>query len=393
MTMTTSDGKEHSTMKKGQYVLLSIVLLFGFVLGGAVVAKNTNVDLRSAITGSKTADDLPKTVIDASAPISGVADLVEKTAPAVVNVETRVKVSNGLDDLYFNDPFFREFFGNRLQQTPQYETGIGTGFIISKDGYIITNQHVVNGATQITVKLAGNKTSLPARLVGQDYELDLAVLKIDGNSYPTLPLGDSNKMRVGDFVVAIGEPYGLDHTVTTGVVSAKGRPITIQDRNYKNLIQTDAAINPGNSGGPLLNLSGQVIGINTAVNESAQGIGFAIPINTAKDVLQELMNGQKVIRPYIGISMSDVDESVIQQLGLPSGSQGVVILQVSAGSPAAKAGLRSGDLITQIAGKTITGSSQVQNMVEDSQVGDKLSVVVNRQGKSLTLTITLQAKP
>jgi len=349
--------------------------------------------LRSAITGSKTADDLPKPVIAASAPISGVADLVEKTAPAVVNVETRVKVSNGLDDLYFNDPFFREFFGNRLQQTPQYETGIGTGFIISKDGYIITNQHVVNGATQITVKLAGNKTSLPARLVGQDYELDLAVLKIDGNSYPTLPLGDSNKMRVGDFVVAIGEPYGLDHTVTTGVVSAKGRPITIQDRNYKNLIQTDAAINPGNSGGPLLNLSGQVIGINTAVNESAQGIGFAIPINTAKDVLQELMNGQKVIRPYIGISMSDVDESVIQQLGLPSGSQGVVILQVSAGSPAAKAGLRSGDLITQIAGKTITGSSQVQNMVEDSQVGDKLSVVVNRQGKSLTLTIILQAKP
>ncbi|NLW90235.1 MAG: PDZ domain-containing protein [Syntrophomonadaceae bacterium] len=379
-------------MKKGQYVLLSIVLLFGFVLGGAVVAKNTNVDLRSAITGSKTTDN-PKPVIAASAPISGVADLVEKTAPAVVNVETRVKVNNGLDDLYFNDPFFREFFGNRFQQTPQYQTGIGTGFIISKDGYIITNQHVVNGATQITVKLAGNKTSLPARLVGQDYELDLAVLKIDGNSYPTLPLGDSNKMRVGDFVVAIGEPYGLDHTVTTGVVSAKGRPITIQDRNYKNLIQTDAAINPGNSGGPLLNLSGQVIGINTAVNESAQGIGFAIPINTAKDVLQELMNGQKVIRPYIGISMSDVDESVIQQLGLPSGSQGVVILQVSAGSPAAKAGLRSGDLITQIAGKTITGSSQVQNMVEDSQVGDKLSVVVNRQGKSLTLTITLQAKP
>jgi len=390
--MTTSDGKEHSRMKKGQYVLLSIVLLFGFVLGGAVVAKNTNVDLRSAITGSKTTDN-PKPVIAASAPISGVADLVEKTAPAVVNVETRVKVNNGLDDLYFNDPFFREFFGNRFQQTPQYQTGIGTGFIISKDGYIITNQHVVNGATQITVKLAGNKTSLPARLVGQDYELDLAVLKIDGNSYPTLPLGDSNKMRVGDFVVAIGEPYGLDHTVTTGVVSAKGRPITIQDRNYKNLIQTDAAINPGNSGGPLLNLSGQVIGINTAVNESAQGIGFAIPINTAKDVLQELMNGQKVIRPYIGISMSDVDESVIQQLGLPSGSQGVVILQVSAGSPAAKAGLRSGDLITQIAGKTITGSSQVQNMVEDSQVGDKLSVVVNRQGKSLTLTITLQAKP
>lgn len=380
-------------MKKSQYVLFSIVLLLGFVLGGAVVAKNMNVDLLSAITGTKSSDTIQSPAIAASAPTGGVADLVDKTSPAVVNVETRIKVSNDLNDLYFNDPFFREFFGNRLQQTPQYETGIGTGFIISKDGYIITNQHVINGASQITVKLAGNKNGLPARLVGQDYELDLAVLKIDGSSYPTLPLGDSNKMRVGDFVVAIGEPYGLDHTVTTGVVSAKGRPITIQDRNYKNLIQTDAAINPGNSGGPLLNLSGQVIAINTAVNESAQGIGFAIPINTAKDVLQQLMNGQKVIRPYMGIGMSDIDESVIQQLGLPANSKGVVILQVAAGSPAGKAGLKTGDLITQLAGKTITSSAEVQSVVENSQVGNKLKMTVIRQGKTLDLLVTLQAKP
>lgn len=380
-------------MKKSKYVLFSIVLLFGFVLGGAVVAKNMNVDLLSAITGAKSADSLQRPVIAASAPTGGVADLVDKTAPAVVNVETRIKVSNDLNDLYFNDPFFREFFGNRLQQTPQYETGIGTGFIISKDGYIITNQHVIDGASQITVKLAGNKNGLPARLVGQDYELDLAVLKIEGSSYPTLPLGDSNRMRVGDFVVAIGEPYGLDHTVTTGVVSAKGRPITIQDRNYKNLIQTDAAINPGNSGGPLLNLSGQVIAINTAVNENAQGIGFAIPINTAKDVLQQLMNGQKVIRPYMGIGMSDIDESVIKQLGLPANSQGVVILQVASGSPAAKAGLKSGDLITRLDGRTITSSAEVQSVVENSQVGDKLKMAVIRQGKTLGLLVTLQAKP
>jgi len=380
-------------MKKGQYILLSLVLLCGFILGGAVVAKNMNVDLMSAITGSKTANNLPVPVIAASAPTSGVADLVEKTAPAVVNVETRVKVNNGLDDLYFNDPFFRQFFGNRIQQTPQYETGIGTGFIISKDGYIITNQHVVDGTDQITVKLAGNKSGLPARLVGQDYELDLAVLKIEGDSYPTLPLGDSNKMRVGDYVIAIGEPYGLDHTVTTGVVSAKGRPITIQDRNYKNLIQTDAAINPGNSGGPLINLSGQVIGINTAVNESAQGIGFAIPINTAKDVLQELMNGQKVIRPYMGIAMSDIDESVIERLSLPSGSQGVVVIQVTSGSPAAIAGLKTMDIISQIDGKKITASIDVQNLVENSKVGQKLKVTVLREGKTLNLSVTLQAKP
>ncbi|MGE5390938.1 MAG: S1C family serine protease [Deltaproteobacteria bacterium] len=386
-------------MKKGQYVLLSIVLLCGFILGGTVVANNLNVDLLSAITGSKPASSLPTSTniqsppVSVSTPTAGVANLVEKSAPAVVNVETRIRVDNGLNDLYFNDPFFREFFGNRIQQTPQYETGIGTGFIISRDGYIITNQHVVDGADQITVKIGGNKKRLPARLVGQDYELDLAVLKVEGSSYPTVPLGDSNKMRVGDFVVAIGEPYGLDNTVTTGVVSAKGRPITIQDRNYKNLIQTDAAINPGNSGGPLLNLAGQVIGINTAVNEGAQGIGFAIPINTVKDVLQELMNGQKVIRPYMGIGMSDIDENVIQQLGLPSDSQGVVILRVESGSPADNAGLKAMDIITRIGGKTITTSAEVQNLVEESKVGNILKVAVIRQGKTLSLSVKLQAKP
>ena len=380
-------------MKKKQYVVIALVLLFGFVLGGAVVAKNTGVGVLSGITGSKTSNPLQTPAIAASAPTGGVADLVEKTGPAVVNIETRVKVSNGLNDLYFNDPFFRQFFGNRIQQAPQYETGIGTGFIISQDGYILTNQHVIDGADQIAVKLSGSSKGVSARLVGQDYELDLAVLKIDGNSYSTLPLGDSDKMRVGDFVVAIGEPYGLDNTVTTGVVSAKGRPVTIQDRNYKNLIQTDAAINPGNSGGPLLNLSGQVIGINTAVNESAQGIGFAIPINTAKGVLQDLMNGQKVVRPYMGISMSDLNDSIIQQLGLAANTKGVLILQIASGSPAANAGLKSMDIITQIDGKSITLSSEVQTLVEKSKVGQKLAVNVLRQGKALNLNVTLQAKP
>lgn len=377
-------------MKKRQYIVLSLVLLCGFILGGIVVAKNLGVNPLTALKGSAPTET---PAAAASAPASGVADLVEKTGPAVVNVEARIKVSNGLDELYFNDPFFREFFGDRIQETPQYETGIGTGFIISDDGYIITNQHVVNNADQIKVKLASEKEAVSAHLVGQDYELDLAVLKIDGKSLPTLSLGDSDKMRVGDYVVAIGEPYGLDHTVTTGVVSAKGRPITIQDRNYKNLIQTDAAINPGNSGGPLLNMSGQVIGINTAVNESAQGIGFAIPINTAKGVLKELMNGQKVIRPYMGISMSDIDETVIARLNLPAGSKGIVIIQTASGSPAASAGLKSMDIITEINGKNITSSSEVQDLVENSKVGRQLKVAVVRQGKTLTIPVTLQAKP
>lgn len=381
-------------MKKRQYIMLSIVLLCGFILGGAVVAKNTGTNLFSALEGPSGSKTTPVyQAVAASAPTSGVADLVEKTGPAVVNVEARIKVNNGLNDYYFNDPFFREFFGGRVQTTPQYETGIGTGFIISQDGYIITNQHVVNDAESISVKLSSSTKALPARLVGQDYELDLAVLKIEGKSFPTLPLGDSNKMRVGDYVVAIGQPFGLDHTVTTGVVSAKGRPITIQDRNYKNLIQTDAAINPGNSGGPLLNLSGQVIGINTAVNQSAQGIGFAIPINTAKDVLQPLMNGQKVVRPYMGISMRDVDEDIIAQLGLPANSKGVLIVQTMSGSPAARAGLKAMDIITEINGKTITSSLEIQNLVEASTVGQKLNIKLVRNGKTQTFTVTLQAKP
>jgi S1-C subfamily serine protease len=229
--------------------------------------------------------------------------------------------------------------------------------------------------------------------VGQDSELDLAVLKIDGSGYPTVPLGDSNKMRVGDAVVAIGEPYGLDHTVTTGVVSAKGRPITIEDRNYKNLIQTDAAINPGNSGGPLLNMNGQVIAINTAVNSEAQGIGFAIPINTAKSVLNDLMKGVKITRAYMGIRMTDVDQSVIDQLQLPSGTKGVVLVEVVSNGPASQAGLKNYDVIVKLDGKSVSSASEVQTLVENKKVGNRMRVEVIRQGKHITIPVILQAKP
>lgn len=387
-------------MKKSWIITIVVVLLAGFLLGGSIVAENSGVPLLTGLLGtgeSEPAQNVsPLKTASATATLPmGVADIAEKAGPAVVNVEARIKVSTGMSDPFMNDPFFREFFGKSMPVFPEsrYEKGIGTGFIISADGYIITNQHVINNADQITVKLTGKKQSLPARIVGQDYELDLAVLKIEGEGYPTLPMGDSDKMRVGDWVVAIGQPYGLDHTVTTGVVSAKGRPITIQDRNYKNLIQTDAAINPGNSGGPLLNMRGQVIAINTAVNAQAQGIGFAIPINTAKGVLQELMNGQKVVRPYMGIRMLDLDEEVCAELRLPADTQGAVIVEVVAGSPAARGGLRAMDVIQKLDGKAVTSGSDVQAAVERKKVGEKLSVEVLRQGKTHTLTLTLAAKP
>ncbi|MGI5920499.1 MAG: trypsin-like peptidase domain-containing protein [Syntrophomonadaceae bacterium] len=379
---------------------LTIVLVIGFLLGGAVVAKNSGTPFMSSLFGTNQQDSIQAAVnqstvtASAIAGPSGIADIVEKASPAVVNIESKVKVSSGYDP-YFNDPFFRQFFGDRFRSLPQstYETGIGTGFIISEDGYIITNQHVIDNAVSITVQLNGQKKGVPARVVGQDYELDLAVLKIDGNGYATLPMGDSDKMRVGDWVVAIGEPYGLDHTVTTGVISAKGRPITIDNRNYKNLIQTDAAINPGNSGGPLLNMSGQVIAINTAVNAEAQGIGFAIPINTAKGILQQLINNGKVTRPYMGVMMTDINEDIINRVNLPANTQGVVVVEVVANSPAAQAGLKNLDVITGIDGKAVTSATEVQTAVENKKVGDRIEVEVLRNGSKTTIPIVLQAKP
>ncbi|MGI5911469.1 MAG: trypsin-like peptidase domain-containing protein [Syntrophomonadaceae bacterium] len=387
-------------MRKTWMISVVLVLLAGFLLGGSLVAENTGTPLLSGLLGTETTEKASSTVpINTASAIAslpmGVADIAEKAGPAVVNIEARIKVSTGMSDPFMNDPFFRQFFGGNLPTFPQsrYEKGIGTGFIISSDGYIVTNQHVVNNAEEVMVKLTEREKSIPAKVVGQDYELDLAVLKIEGENYPTIPMGDSDKMRVGDWVVAIGQPYGLDHTVTTGVVSAKGRPITIEDRNYKNLIQTDAAINPGNSGGPLLNMAGQVIAINTAVNAQAQGIGFAIPINTAKNVLTELMNGQKVIRPYMGIRMVDLDEQICSELGLPANTRGAVVVEVVAGSPAARGGLQSLDVIQKLDSTEITSATGVQSFIEQKKVGDKLKIQVLRQGKNITLNVTLIAKP
>ncbi|NLU50127.1 MAG: trypsin-like serine protease [Syntrophomonadaceae bacterium] len=220
-----------------------------------------------------------------------IPDVVSRVSPAVVTIRTTEQIDQKLDP-FFNDPFFRQFYGRRYraQEQPRVSQGLGSGFIISKDGYILTNEHVISGADEIEVTLSGGNESYPARKVSADYDLDLAVLKIDaGQDLPTVPLGNSNSARVGDWVIAIGNPYGLDHTVTVGVISAKGRPITIEDRQYENLLQTDASINPGNSGGPLLNLKGEVVGINTAINAEAQGIGFAIPSSTVQAVIKGLV--------------------------------------------------------------------------------------------------------
>lgn len=376
-----------------------ILLLIAFLLGGAFIANQQGISLWAAITGqtspSTATTQLNKTSTAALTIPEGtvsIADMVEKASPAVVNIKSSVKVNSGQGNPYLNDPFFRDFFGNQ-STAPQYETGIGTGFLISSDGYILTNEHVIEDAVKVTVQMNGQADEIPAQIINSDRDLDLAVLKISGSNYPTLPLGNSDEMRAGDGVVAIGQPYGLDHTVTTGVISAKGRPITIEDREYKNLIQTDAAINPGNSGGPLLNLNGQVIAINTAISAEAQGIGFAIPINTVNDVLQKLISGIKIEKPYLGISMTDLTAQLRQQLGVSDSVKGALVVEVVNDSAAASAGLTGKDIITAFNGTAVGSSSDVQDMIADHKVGDKISLSVLRSGREITLTATLQAKP
>ncbi len=322
---------------------------------------------------------------------STIADIVKSAGPAVVKISVEKTRSMSVDP-FWNDPFFRYFFGSNIPERPRTETGLGSGFIISSDGYILTNEHVISGADKITVTIWGDKKEYSARLVGADYDLDLAVLKIQaGKSLPYLKLGDSEKIEVGNWVIAIGNPYGFDHTVTVGVISAKGRPVPVEGRYYKNLLQTDAAINPGNSGGPLLNLKGEVVGINTAVAQ-AQGIGFAIPSRTVQDVLDDLMHKGKVIRPWLGIQMHSLTPQLAEYFGLPN-TNGVVVVGVVPGSPADKAGLRQGDVILQIDRQAVKDAEDLAERIKKTKVGQKILLLVYRENQHMYLTVEVGEKP
>lgn len=306
--------------------------------------------------------------------------VVKQTAPAVVKIETVVQ-SRVETDPFLNDPFFRQFFGAQGLPRTQVQTGMGSGFIVSEDGYIVTNHHVIDGASQIQVTLATDK-SYTARVVGADRELDLAVLKINPTGkLPTLQFGSSEKIEVGDWVIAIGNPYGLDHTITVGVISAKGRPVNIEDRRFRNLLQTDASINPGNSGGPLINLNGEVVGVNTAVNAKAQGIGFAIPSSTVVSVYNQLITKGTVAHPYIGVSIQ------------PSRDQrGVAVSGVVPDSPAMAVGLKPGDIILKFDGKDLTTPQELTDAVNRTQPGQKVPLVVVRAGQSKEVQVIIGDK-
>lgn len=337
-----------------------------------------------------------------------VADVVEAAQPSVVLVKVTYKTPERSTS-YSQEEFFRRFFSDDFffpfpETSPS--TSTATGFIISEDGYVLTNQHVIDQSSaieKIEVTILGYEKPVTATLVGQDYVLDLAVLKVDvPGKLPALKLGDSDSVRIGETVVAIGNPYGYEHTVTKGVLSAKGREIAIPDttrgvtRTYKNLMQTDAAINPGNSGGPLINAKGEVIGINTAVSLQAQGIGFAIPINTAREVIDQLISRGKVLRPFVGIGFSNVPDTLIEYYGLRD-SNGVVITRVEPNSPAEDAGLRVGDIIRKISDKNedivIKDTDHFLEIISGLTVNEKYLFTIIRNGRTMFVTVTLGERP
>ncbi|MDD4335429.1 MAG: trypsin-like peptidase domain-containing protein [Desulfotomaculaceae bacterium] len=369
-------------IRRVSLLVVFLVVLAGFALIGGCSSDN-NPDANQN-NGAVRTDLLPGVGPDT------VADVVSLTSPAVVKISTSITTRDSANPL-FNDPFFRQFFG--IPSTPRQNEGLGSGFIISKDGYILTNEHVVAGANKIAVTITGIDKDLEAKVIGADGDLDLALLKIDaGADLPFLVMGNSDQIRVGNWVIAIGNPYGLDHTVTTGVISAKGRPISVEDRQYENLLQTDASINPGNSGGPLINLRGEVVGINTAISAEAQGIGFAIPTSTVQLVLEDLKNNVTKYRPWVGVQVRTLDSELANYLGLDK-AEGAVVSGVVAGSPAAQAGLREWDVIVEFNGKKVNKADELVAAIKAMQIGQEAGVIVVRQRLQQTITVTIAEKP
>ena len=322
--------------------------------------------------------------------------LAEKAKPGVVNIRTVRTIKGGgrVFRHFFGEPFgnrrnpFEDFFGPNSQQPngEHKERSLGSGFIIDDDGYIVTNNHVVAEADEIKVRLADGK-EFDAEVIGRDSKTDLALIKIKGaRDLKPLPLGDSENLKVGTWVVAIGSPFGLEQTVTAGIVSAKGRSIGAGP--YDDFIQTDASINPGNSGGPLINLKGQVIGINTAIIARGQGIGFAIPIDLARNVVSQLKDKGEVTRGWLGVQIRDLDESLAGYYKIEPYS-GVYVENVVPGDPADLAGIRSGDIITSVDGEPVASGRELAGLVARIPVGQKTRIVLLREGKQKKLSVKI----
>ena len=368
--------------KLRRFLTYLIVLVFGVLIGGGgyqvLPSQAETVPQTEIIAQSSSPQAITNRFVSMA---------VDKVGGAVVRIDTERTVTQ--TNPFADDPFFRRFFGDDFFPNEPRERrlrGQGSGFIVDSNGIVLTNAHVVNKADQVSVNLKDGRT-FEGKVLGADPVTDLAVIKIQGRELPTVPLGDSEKVRVGDWAIAVGNPLGLDNTVTLGIISTLNRPsakVGIPDKRL-DFLQTDAAINPGNSGGPLLNDRGEVIGINTAIRADANGIGFAIPVNKAKSIYPKLVEGKNVSHPYIGIRMVSLTPELAREINrdpnaglLIPETEGVLVMQVQPDTPAARAGLRRGDVVTAIAGTRITSAEELQRMVEDSNVGERLDFEIRR---------------
>jgi len=325
------------------------------------------------------------------------APAIEAASPSVVYIHTSQKIERPTtQDMppFFNDPFFRRFFGEPQaspaprERIPERREGLGSGVIISKDGYILTNNHVVEGADEIEVNV--EKKKYPAKVIGRDPQTDVALIKIDAAHLPAITLTDSDNLKVGDVVLAIGNPFGVGKTVTMGIVSATGRS-SLHLADYENFIQTDAAINPGNSGGALVDSQGRLVGINTAIISGSggnQGIGFAIPINLARSVMDNLLSHGKVVRGYLGVMIQDVTPELAEAFGLKE-NRGALIGEVQPDTPAARAGLKAGDVVVAMNGRSVEDSSKFRLRVSQTAPGSRVRLSIIRDGRPMEVTVKL----
>ena len=322
-------------------------------------------------------------------------EVAKKMQPSVVSIRSEQTVTvapwEGFGEDFFKGTPFEDFFkGRGGPPQKRRQAGQGSGVIVDSKGYILTNHHVVAGADKITVRLSDGK-ELKGTIRGSDTKTDLAVVHVEATDLPVAALGDSDKIQVGEWAIAMGSPFGLERTVTVGVISAKGRS-GFGTGTYEDFIQTDASINPGNSGGPLINIEGEVIGINVMIIQPGQGIGFAIPMNLAKTIMNELIQYGKVVRPWIGIGLQDLTEDLAKSFNLPE-KEGALISQVFEKSPAEKADLRVGDVVAEIDGAKVRSSQEVVREVLKKRVGQQVQFVVIREGKRLTLSVTTDQMP
>ncbi|OUL28061.1 HhoA/HhoB/HtrA family serine endopeptidase [Nostoc sp. 106C] len=386
--------QEKTSMMSMLFKVSAVVCLGGCALLPAKTFETPKNDAQSQVEPQNTTTPkvaiAPPPMLSSSSDPNFVVGVVQKVGPAVVRIDSSRTVSSQTPE-EFEDPFFRRFFGDTVPSQPRQrvERGSGSGFIINSSGQILTNSHVVDGADTVTVTLKDGRT-FNGKVLGEDPVTDVAVIKIDANNLPTLSVGNSDALQPGEAVIAIGNPLGLNNTVTSGIISATGRSSSDIGASDKRVdyIQTDAAINPGNSGGPLLNVRGQVIGMNTAIIRGAQGLGFAIPVNTVQRIAQDLIANGKVDHPYLGIQMVTLTPEIKERINNELGDRinlttdkGVLLVNIVPRSPAFAAGLKTGDVIRSINNQPVNKIEEVQKLVENSKIGNPLQMQVERNGQ------------